>query len=256
MSRFWAWFAYMPFSLAVTLVFFGHWNAGTVLILLLLSTIPVHLLLNQLEVHLLHQADEPPRTFPKSKILQMLIGMCLGGIFFLLLMESRQNSTVQDKVGNFITGMIAPWLVGSFASQIPLVAIGSLLAGVTCIICITPVRRATAPVAKLALVLLLSMSLFTIWVSSSDLSTTEQVAGFAAETFLKKLIGLPIDLVISITWVVGLIGAFSAINDEQKQSLSHRLSHVDAPPLWVKLIVPTLGWASLVLAMVIGVIRL
>lgn len=253
MSRFWAWSAYLPFSLAVSLVFFGNCNGGTVLIVLLLSTIPFHLLLNWLEAHLL--PSTPSGNLPKSKLLQFLIGSCLGGVVYLLLVEFRANATLNDKIGNFFTDMIAPWMFGSFASQIPLVAGGSLLAAVTFINCVTPVKPVSAGIAKAALLILLGLSLFTIWVSSSELNTAEQVAGFAAETYLKKLIGLPIDLGISVVWVLGLLWAYSDINREQRQFKPVAIPDRAFPPMWVKLVSPAVGWGCLLAAMLISMTR-
>jgi hypothetical protein len=86
--------------------------------------------------------------------------------------------------------MIAPWIFGSFASQIPLAGWGSLLAAITYINSVTPVKPGSASIAKASLLVLLVLSLFTIWVSSSELNTAgEVVEGFAAATLLKKLTG-------------------------------------------------------------------
>lgn len=288
MSRFWAWSAYVPFSLAVSLVFFGHCDGDTVLTVLLLSTIPFHLLLNAIELSLAPRADvlasvspavpgdlpgrpgasqtvpravqvapgELPLQVPQSKILQLLIGTFCGGMLVRMMMEFRRSSTISDHVGNFFTDLVMPWMIGSFASQIPLVAFGSLLAGVGFVIGVTPVKWWSAPLAKLSLLTLLVLSLFTIWVSSSDLSTAKEVAAFTVETFAKRLIGLPIDAAISVVWIVGLFWAFSAINRERARYSTSRTFDSNLPPLWVKLVCPVLGWMSLVGAVVIDIYRM
>jgi hypothetical protein len=259
MSRFWAWSAYVPFSLAVSLVFFGHCDGVVVLIALLFSTIPVHLALNWLESRYLSPTGLPGNFFqsnyPQSKLVQFLIGGCLGGIFYTLIIEFRTSATVEDKVGHFFSDMIAPWMFGSFASQIPFVAISSLLAAVTFINCVTPVKPESAGIAKGSLLILLILSLFTVWVSSSELNTAGEMAGFAVESFLKKLIGLPIDLGISVVWFMGLVAAFAEIGREQRRFKSPAVTGRAFPPVWVKLVFPAVGWGCLLLAMLIGIIR-
>lgn len=255
MGRFWVWSSYVPFSLAVSLVFFGHFDGETVLILLLLSTIIVHLLLNRIESRLLPQTDQPRSHLPQSKILQLLIGVCLGGSLLPLFIKYRPNATISDQAGNFFSDLLTPWMFGSFASQVPLVAFGSLLSGVTYIHCVTPVQPRTAPLAKASLLVLLLLSLFTIWVSSSALSTAEEVSGFAVETILKKMVGMPVDLGMTFVWVAGLIWAFAAIRREQAQHRTDCGINRDRPPLWVKLVCLVVGWASLIGAILISLTR-
>lgn len=238
----------------MSLVFFGHCNGDTVLIILLLSTIPFHLFLNWLESRLL-PPTELPSNLPHGKLLRFLIGAYFGGAIYPLLIGFRANSTIMDKVGNFFTDMIAPWIFGSFASQIPLVAWGSLLAAITFINSVTPVKPGSASIAKASLLVLLVLSLFTIWVSSSELNTAGEVVGFAAETLLKKLIGLPIDLAISVVWVIGLLWAFTEISSDQRRFKPVAIADRTLPPLWVKLLCPAVGWGCFIVAIFIGIIR-
>jgi len=93
-----------------------------------------------------------------------------------------------------------------------------------------------------------------LWVVG-QFDTAGELAGFAAETFLKTLIGLPIDLGISIVWVMGLFGAFAEIHREQRRFTTAVFSSRAFPPPWVKLVCPAVGWGCLLLAMLIGIIR-
>jgi hypothetical protein len=250
MNRFWAWNSYIPFSLAVSLIFFGQCDGAIVLSILLLSTIPLHLYLNQLEASHLLPADRPS-SLPQSKLLQVLVGMCFTGIAYQLLHTIRPNTTLDHKVRNFLSDMATPWIFGSFASQIPLINFGSVLAGVIYINCTTPVKPGYELLAKLALILLFVLSLFTVFVTSSELNSLGDTAGFVTESFLKKLIGLPIDLVISVCWLVVLFKAFSALRREQLQYFPLAMFDPPFPSLRTKLASQIGGWASLAAAFLI-----
>lgn len=255
MSRFWAWHAYFPFSLAVTLVFCGHWAAEVVVYLILLGMVPLHLLLIAVEARHLSIASAKAKYFPESKLLQQSIGVGGSGALLQLIIEFRRDSSLTEKVGNFFFDMVMPWMVGSLASQIPLIAFISVLATITFTISVTPVTRYSSPIAKLSLLVLVILSLFTIWVTSSPLNTAEQYAGFALEVFIKHVIALPVDLAVTVAWLVGLVWAFSAINRERTRYRPPELAPIPFPPMWVKLAVPALAWASLLAAMLVNIVR-
>lgn len=254
MKRFWAWGAFAPFSLAVSLVFFSGRAAEGVLIALLLCVIFFHLVLNRIETAVAGSAGRSPWQLPASRLLQLAAGAGIGGIFFQWMLPNLPDSTVEDQVGQFFIDLYAPWLFGSLASRIPVVAVVSMLAAASFIFAVTPVTPRSARIAKLSLLLLLLLSLFTIWVSSSSLSNTKEVAGFVAETVAKRLIGLPIDLLMSVVWVVGLLKAFSALQREQAKPTAFAFPP-GVPSLKVKIACVVLGWASLFGAMLLQAVR-
>jgi hypothetical protein len=244
MSRFQAWNAYLPFSMAFALLFFGR-SANSVFSVVFLGMIPLHLLLNRRERQRTASNAHGSGFLPQGKVLQLLIGCCAGGMLLQLLSSLRRDQTASDKIGNFFSDFVAPWMFGSFASQIPAVTFGSMVAGTTFVICVTPVKPRTTPPAKASLSLLFCLSLFTIWVSSSVPNSLESAAGFAAETALKSFIKAPVDLALSVVWGAGLARAISEINRERAAYPSLPRSEVAFPPTRRWMILPAAGWLTL-----------
>ena len=244
MSRFRAWNTYLPFSMAIALLLFGH-SAIATFGLVFLGMTPVHLLLNRGEQRRTGSSARRPGFLPRGKVLQLLIGCCAGGMLLQLLGSLRSDQTTGDKIGNFFFDFVAPWMFGSFASRIPAVAFGSMIAGVTFVICATPVKPGTAPLAKASLSLLLCLSLFTIWAASSVPDSLESTAGFAAETALKSFVKAPIDLVLSVVWAAGFAWALSEINRERAAYQSLPWSESASPPSRLIATLPVAGWLTL-----------
>lgn len=207
MNRGLAWFWYVVFIMSIGAVFFGRRTVDFVVEVGFFGAYPFQLLLNRLENRGRDMKPEELFGLPESKLLQLLSGCFLAGAMYHLMLAWRPSSTLEHKVGNFFVDLLAPWAIGSLASQIWFVSFTSMAAAAVFGICVTPPKPGGALLARLALSWLYFASLFTLWVTSTELNTVEEGVGLFAETVVKGLIKIPIDLGITVLWTLVLIWA-------------------------------------------------
>jgi hypothetical protein len=158
-------------------------------------------------------AEVHSMRLPENKLLQWLIS-CFAGcaVYPLIVAAFRREGTLYDNANNFLADLISTYLVGSFSSRFTLVWLGSLLCAAAYVICVTNLREETAKVAKLSLLAILLMSLFTLWIEPFT-----SVSGAVVQSVIERLARMAskiFDLGISVVWTMVCFQATAAISRE------------------------------------------
>lgn len=150
--------------------------------------------------------------WPESQILKVLIGCFIAGIFSRFLFAAiRRENTVTDHANNFIVDLMAPYMWGAFMSQWPLVGIAAIVSGIVFCVCLTNASLRSRTSAKVSLLLLLILSLFTIW-----LEPFTSISG-QATSWLMTFAKIPakiLDVGVSVLWVMAFVWAWRDIGRE------------------------------------------
>jgi hypothetical protein len=154
-----------------------------------------------------------PVRIPNSKLLQNVVGWCIGGTLARLLYEAvaAEPATISETIGRTVMSSLIPYLFGALWSEIPLVAVGANLCGLgLALMMLVPVVQWKAA-AKLALGMLVVLSLFTVWIEP-----WMSISGVAMEA-VKVLAGIVtfwFDLIVSVVWCLIWMKGAKAIDAE------------------------------------------
>lgn len=101
---------------------------------------------------------------PDSRLLKILLFFLMGGLCAKLGLLFQKRDTLSDHVGNFFLELIFPCIYGAFGSEFSLVWLGAATASVAFGFAVCGTGNRAAFIAKGTLLVLLILSLFTIWV--------------------------------------------------------------------------------------------
>lgn len=135
---------------------------------------------------------------PDSRLLRILFGFLMAGLGTKLgLVLFQKRDTLSDGVGNFFVELVVPYCYGAFGSDFLLVWLGAAVASVAFGFAVCSAGTGAASIAKRSLLVLLVLSLFTIWI--------EPFVSFSAAIggTLMTLAKIPmkfVDIGVSVMW--------------------------------------------------------
>jgi hypothetical protein len=149
---------------------------------------------------------------PDSRLLRIVFGFLAAGLGTRLgLLLFRKHDTVSDAVGNFFVDFVVPYCYGAFGSEFTLVWLSTIVASIAFGFAVYSSGSRAATVAKRSLLIVILLSLFTLWVE--PFVSISAAAGGVLMTLAKVPMKF-VDIGVSILWLVVLRKAYREIDNK------------------------------------------